>query len=324
MEGFVVAFVAALSVMFTKLTPEDVPKIRDQIRPQQYSAVRVAVAINGLGVNSPAPNGGPLQADGTAPAILAYDEIGNYIGWSDWNHKPHIKSGDYVDIVVHQKKGPGQQATNLQLFARKNAICIAYITQTWADGQMRGWMGDMGHACGRSWYYSHLFIGEDGHSPDCMWLDADHSNDPENDRPVAVQIHMNVSKISRQSPFFDTACPPLTSSQSYANSTTEYSKDPAHYCSSECIIFHGEVDRSLHLTRKAPKKSQLFTPGNSKDDPCCMNRNKKRQESQQPKRRSPDLANRLIASPRENHSARRLCESKTSHGPDFVSVDEWK
>ena len=160
-----VAFVAALSVMFTKLTPEDVPKIRDQIRPQQYSAVRVAVAINGLGVNSPAPNGGPLQADGTAPAILAYDEIGNYIGWSDWNHKPHIKSGDYVDIVVHQKKGPGQQATYLQLFARKNAICIAYITQTWADGQMRGWMGDMGHACGRSWYYSHLFIGEDGHSP---------------------------------------------------------------------------------------------------------------------------------------------------------------
>lgn len=347
-----VAFVAALSVVFTKITPQDAPQIHQinpQLRSQDYSAVRVAIAINGLGINSPAPNGGPLQADGTIPAILAYDEIGNYIGWSDWKHKAHIKSGDYADILVHQKKGPGQQATYLQLFARKDAVCIAYITQTWADGQMRGWMGDIGHACGRPWYYSHLFIGEDGHSPgesspsrdfkqvpitigfkrshqtlssDCMWLDADHTNDPDHDRPVAVQIHMNVSKISRQSPFFDAACPPLTSSQSYANSTTEHSTDPAHYCSSECIIFHGEVDRSLDLTKKAPKKSQLFAPGSSKDEPCCMDRNKKRQESQQPKRRSPDLANRLIASPRENHSARRLCESETSHGPDFVSFSE--
>lgn len=238
MESFVVAFVAALSVVFTKLTPQDAPGIGPRFKPDtDYSAVRIAVAINGLGINSPAPNGGPVQADGNTPAILAYNEIGNYIGSSDWKHRPHIKSGDYNDVLIRQKKNPGQQATYLQLFAGKDAVCIAYITQKWADGQMRGWMGDMGHACGVPWYYSHLFIGENSHSPgesspsrvfkqvpighwiqrahigrfssDCMWLDADHTNDPENDRPVAVQIHMNVSKISRHSPFFLFACPPL-------------------------------------------------------------------------------------------------------------------
>ena len=29
-------------------------------------------------------------------------------------------------------------------------------------------------------------------SSECMWMDADHSDDPEHDRPAAMQIHMEV------------------------------------------------------------------------------------------------------------------------------------
>lgn len=159
---FGVIFVVSGIVGVTMFTKNEVP---DFPTYHSNSIVRIAVALNGRGVNTPEPNDGPTQADGTTPAILAYNEMGDYIGWSNWHHRPHIKSGGYVDVVVHQDKGPSQQATYLQLFAGTDAVCIAYISQTWADGQMRGWLGDMGTACGRPTYYSHIFIGNDGHSP---------------------------------------------------------------------------------------------------------------------------------------------------------------
>lgn len=49
---------------------------------------------------------------------------------------------------------------------------------------------------------------------------------------------------------------------------------------------------------------------------------KKRQQQQQIRPRSAGLANRLISSPRDDHVASALCESDTSHGPDFVSHSE--
>lgn len=129
------------------------------------SAVRVAVALNSGG-NRPSPWDGPTQADGGFPAILAFNEIGDYIGASDWEHRPKIESGGFEDVVVHQEAlGPSQQPTYLQFFAGNDAICVAYISQVWPDGQSRGWLGDIGHACGRDWYYSHITVGNDHHSP---------------------------------------------------------------------------------------------------------------------------------------------------------------
>ena len=150
-----ILYVAFGLVALVTLGKHDVPNIRQH---PDNSAVRVAVALN-------APDDGPTQADGTYPAILAYNEVGDYIGWSDWQHRPHIKSGGFHDVIIEQQKGPGQQATYLQLFAGTDAVCIAYISQTWADGTTRGWLGDMGRACGRPYYYSHIFVGNDGHVP---------------------------------------------------------------------------------------------------------------------------------------------------------------
>ena len=49
---------------------------------------------------------------------------------------------------------------------------------------------------------------------------------------------------------------------------------------------------------------------------------KKRQQQQQAKTRPSGLANRLLSSPRDKHSARKLCESETSYGPGLVSKSE--
>ncbi|KAF6235251.1 hypothetical protein HO173_006445 [Letharia columbiana] len=290
-----ILYVAFGLVALVTLGKNDVPNIRQH---PDNSAVRVAVALN-------APDDGPTQADGTYPAILAYNEVGDYIGWSDWQHRPHIKSGGFHDVIIEQQKGPGQQATYLQLFAGTDAVCIAYISQTWADGTTRGWLGDMGRACGRPYYYSHIFVGNDGHVPDCIWMDADHSDDPDHDMPAALQIHM----------------------QEYTNLTTAYSRDPAHYCDEECIIFHRDPTKHLDFKKHPPKEDRLFRGNHPPGGPCCMDDDdgyaKRNRQRQQPRnRRPPALAARLVSSPHGKHSATDLCGSELSHGPDFVSWSE--
>ena len=155
---FVKAGIAALTLFTGTETP-------NQPRHQGDSVVRVAVGLNSHDHNAPPPNNQPWDADGTTPAMLAFNELGGYIGWSDWQSRPRIKSGTYRDVTIYQGKGSGQQAPYLQLFAGTNAVCIAYISQQWSGGQLRGWVGDMGTACGMPTYYSHLFVGNDGHAP---------------------------------------------------------------------------------------------------------------------------------------------------------------
>ena len=101
--------------------------------------------------------------------------------------------------------------------------------------------------------------------------------------------------------------------------TTDFaSVDPYYFCSQECMIFERENPRYYDFKQKPPGHAYLFPGGTTPGKPCCM-KNKKRQLLG---KRAPGLANRLITSPRQQHSATKLCERESSHGPDFVSWDE--
>ena len=165
---------------------------------QGNSIVRVAAGISSQG----------LKGGGTAPVIWAYNEqyqmIGQYIDDSQT-----IQSGGFLDLNVNQNvgvngAGKGQQATYIQVVASA-PICIPYISQTWADGTNRGWLGDMATACGATHGMSTVIVGDSGHTPDCLWL-APQPN-PQN-VPAGVQIHM----------------------QDFASLNNNYDKDPKHYC----------------------------------------------------------------------------------------------
>ena len=137
------------------------------------SIVRIAVALNDIVA-------GPTQADGQAPSLVAFNEDKRYIGASNWNAKDHVKSGSFVDVVVHQVttiKGQtewydemrtdwtAQKWAYLQVLGRDDAVCVAYIGQTWPNGEQRGWLGDMGRACGKRWFYSNVEVGEEKYKP---------------------------------------------------------------------------------------------------------------------------------------------------------------
>ena len=124
------------------------------------STVRIAVGLNG----DRGWSGSLRHAAGNAPLINAFNENQNHCGSSD-NRHDYITSGSFQDVTIWQSKvGPGEQATSLQIIPTKNELCIAYISQTWADGTHRGWIGDMGRGCGRDWYYSNIIVGDD-HKP---------------------------------------------------------------------------------------------------------------------------------------------------------------
>ena len=83
------------------------------------------------------------------------------------------------------------------------------------------------------------------------------------------------------------------------------------------MIFLRDIPQGYDFKNPAPPALALCPKGGP-DGTCCMG-HKKRQLLG---KRAPGLANRLITSQRQQHSATKLCERENSHGPDFVSWDE--
>ena len=123
------------------------------------TVVRVAVALNG--------GKGPIEADGPIPTVLAFEENQHYLGASSlWTHRfKKIKSGGHFDVWVQQDQGLGRQATYLQVRGHDDGICVAYVSQLWADSTPRAWLGDMGMACDVRYYYSNIVVGDNDHRP---------------------------------------------------------------------------------------------------------------------------------------------------------------
>ena len=234
------------------------------------------------------------NAGGSLGAIKVYNEDQTIIGAGSGDGP--ICMGSFQDITITQGYGPGQQPTYVQISGTDDGVCIAYLIQTWPDGTQRGWLGDMGQACGATWGYSNVIVGTN-HKPACTWLDQDHTGILSG----SMQIHM----------------------QDFTNLTTDYSTDPAHYCSWPAMYFEARTeDTGLPDNQLwgAPASSAIATAATTTITPTPAKRGllvKRRQ-----RKRSTKLAGTIVGSHHEAHSAIKLCQSETSHGSDFVSFTE--
>ena len=196
-----------------------------------------------------------------------------------------------------------------------------------SDGGTRGWLGDMAKACDHDWYYSNIIVGEEGHKPACAWLDKNHSYGL---WTSAIQIHM----------------------EDFVALSNDYSNDTADYCRLPAMLFKHEHTYEFkggaaiwNLAHPDDHfRYDLWTGPEGpdwlkkEDDWNEIMKNPSRHPGQgfkwsphhsvnPPKRREPREASsraftHLIASPHALHSAQEICESETSHGPDFVSLSE--
>lgn len=103
--------------------------------------VRIAAALT-IGLDS---TSGPV-------GLTLKDYEGQTVGY---NRSTYIDDEDYEDTSVDTDR---IEAPTLYVSATENAICIPYITVTWADGTNYGWVGDWGRACNASWYYSGIDV----------------------------------------------------------------------------------------------------------------------------------------------------------------------
>lgn len=108
----------------------------------ESSVVRVAV-----GLNNDLAGGSTFSGD--APDISIWNNYGDLLGVNTTKDPTHIGEGGFVDIFVDQ--GNTQQPT-YALLKGNEGICIGYITHTWPDQQIYGWIGNWGKDCGVPWY----------------------------------------------------------------------------------------------------------------------------------------------------------------------------
>ena len=127
------------------------------------STIRVAVGLD--------YDGGLSNAGGDLPDMRLFNEAGEFIGMvADPGDK--LERGGFDDVFVKHKGDSTQQATYTLFSANDDAICIAYASITWPDGDQYAWVGDWGRQCGATWYYSNRYISGTSTKPDCMWIDA--------------------------------------------------------------------------------------------------------------------------------------------------------
>ena len=139
-----------------------------------------------------------------------------------------------MDIWVFQRKGPSRPATYTQLLGHDHGVCVAYVSQIQADGTPRGWLGDMGRAFGKRWYYTNIEVGDGRHKPDGVWLNRDGERDgsePKGDHneAAAMQIHM----------------------EDFTNFTTDWNTDTNFYCNEPTMIWVSHFDYRIgHYIRE--------------------------------------------------------------------------
>ncbi|MCJ1366312.1 hypothetical protein MMC16_005440 [Acarospora aff. strigata] len=261
---------------------------------------------------------------GNQPGIGLYDIMGRKIGKTT-GQRTKIKDGDFMEIKVPFSIGVGKKPTEYISISNggNDGLCVAYIALTQPDGTRKAWFGDVGKACGADWYHSQLKTGEDDYQPACIWIDRDHSyglryqgfgfhiNDFAATDERAKQYDQNRSLMCNAAPRFKMY------EKMNSDDYIPFFSPPLEY-------------EPKKLTDKDPKavldKKRWGMP---KEGPNIKKADiDKNDKPKMARREDPDKMNgrknftTVIISKSENHSAKELCQSSMSRGPDFVSLEE--
>lgn len=225
--------------------------------------------------------------------------------------KSNIADGGYKDIrVTASSEQQGRQAQYISVSKGGNdALCISYIAVTWPDGQQKAWYGDVGYTCGAFWYNSQTIIGDNNYQPKCVWIDGDKSNGITT-QGMGIHITDFVATEERAQAYKDhpeTMCKSKPRFWLYDDLTSDmylpFFDPPLEYDTNN-------VDKD---------RSKVLVEGSSTGPLPPRKRSHKARSTVHKRHHFPG---KLVTSSKPAHSARELCESDHSLGPDFVSLPE--
>ena len=303
-----IAGVVGVGMMIPSLIP-------DKSKNDQETVVRIAAGLSTYSADS---------TSGFQPGIGLYDTMGRTIG-SVKGTTTVIKDGDFMDIKVPFAKDVGKKPTEYISVTNggDDALCIAYIALTQPDGTKKAWYGDVGKTCGADWYHSQLKTGDDDYQPSCIWIDQNGSNGL---RYQGFGLHIDdfaatSERAAQYNDNRDLMCNAAPRFKMYEKMTSKdyipFFSPPLEYVAKELT----DSDPAAVLDKKRwvmPKEGPNIKKTDIDADP--KPKMVRRQDPGQAK--GGKTFNTVIISKSQNHSAKELCDSGSSVGPDFVSLDE--
>ena len=273
------------------------------------------------------------STSGDKPGIHLYDVMGRSIGSTHGTKHHKILDGDFMDISVPFDHGVGKKPTEYLSIVNggDDALCIAYIALTQPDGTEKAWYGDIAKSCGADWYYSQLKTGDDDYQPVCIWIDRNHSNGLQF-QGLGMHISDFTATQERAEQYDnnnDLMCKAAPRLRMYTHMTD---KDPIPFFSPPLEYeTPGLVDKDpavvldkshWSLPKDGPNIKKSVVDADQAPPPSSRSLLRRQQRPQQGGNHTFSFDEKLIVSNSKHHSAKLLCESPASVGPDFVSLDE--
>lgn len=324
-----------------------IPLIADLLAPKADDSITTTVRIIA---------GDGDFTDGDQPHVHLFDRSGNSIGASRGSDNT-IHRGQPRDVQVRQadpsRSANGAEYLALAAAGLNDAICVSIVTVTTPTGVTYNWMGDVGFQCGLPWTYGNVMASESSEFgrviPKCVWLDGDASNGIKT-QGVGIHLPSFTSNEGREADYGrnnDHMCKSKPRLSAYEKldflDPIPYFKEPV--ADDATLVDFG--DKALDegnwdtkptdthglegLGRKTRRQAHAHSNTTRHDD-------EGRQNTATPPPRPGSghggkvvpygqsgnamHRGRLVKSAHPSHSARELCESATSWGPDFVSLKE--
>ena len=271
---------------------------------------------------------------GNAPGVALWDDLGEVIVHA-FGESTNLPQGTFFDQKIVANKTIGNvDATYMSITnGGDDAVCIQSIAVTFPNNDKAGFTGDPPKLCGADWFHSSLPLNDDPSVPipACVWVDRDGSNGL---RFQGFGVHIpdfkgTAGMNAQYNASIDTMCKSGPRFRMYESLHTE---DPILVFKPTLTYTDNGTDSDTSIIVNNPGVLANVDP-KAVADACVSGRNND-PLCTQPARRSPNPApagkrdtdvfmeGHLVLSSYTWHSARELCESSTSKGPDFVSITE--
>lgn len=232
--------------------------------------------------------------------------------------------------------------------ARKDSICVAWVTTSWSEssgGNQYAVSGDFGARCGATWHYSGMYPSNDNsYQPKCFWIDEKGGVDENNNtRYTGFQVHWpsySAENIENPTASPDEFCNGIDFGLRDQSKPKILDFNPEDRLKGrrgplmqpptapEESAPPPEAPSDTPTEDPAPAADPSEAPAQPSDAPADAP-SPDAEAPSPPSEAASDLpgrpvwtSSRLIISNLPAHSAKDLCTSPTSMGPDLVSVYE--
>ncbi|KAK2812111.1 hypothetical protein FQN49_008404 [Arthroderma sp. PD_2] len=282
-----------------------------------------------------APNAG-----GSVPHIAVWDKNGDRVGQYKGDANGHYDDESTYSITIpHDQNGHKQAQPEYVsiVMHESDAICLTAVLAS-GDSQQWAWNGDLAATCGAQWYPSKFSIGGSNSPRHCAWLDSDYSNGI-----IAKGLSLHIRDFAGEEDLVE-----------------QYKKDKRRLCQNTArMTFHHNIlpdspikifkpplpyttggrlidgDRTTGGALKDPdqgidRKTSAYPDGTDLRDLKGKKKKKRAGDSisdtkgvrSNVKGLKNNMPDDLVISHLKGHSAKNVCDSGTSLGPDFISMYE--